>query len=223
MATIGLPVTVPMTGTGAGMARVIIMIQPIQSEFLTLLEQARQGDSFAWNELYRIYNPKIKRVIRNRLQSINNRVRDLYDTCDFSSELWQVLYSRLPALSINSETDLLSFMCKVAQDKINDATRRRMACKRNSSRTRSLDAVAADEPGGMDPPSHEPTPSKYAIAKELSHTIDSESRLMGDEISLIMQLKTQDYTNQEVSAKTGINLRKVQRGVSELRKRLMSV
>jgi DNA-directed RNA polymerase specialized sigma24 family protein len=46
---------------------------------------------------------------------------------------------------------------------------------------------------------------------------------MGDEISLIMQLKTQDYTNQEVSAKTGINLRKVQRGVSELRKRLMSV
>ena len=211
-----------MIGTGAGMARVIIMIQPVQSEFLILLEQARQGDSLAWHELHRIYNPKIKRVIRNRLQSINNRVRDLYDTCDFSSELWQVLYSRLPALSINSETDLLSFMCKVAQDKINDATRRRMACKRNSSRTRSLDA-ADDEPGGMDPPSHEPTPSKYAIAKELSHTIDLESRRMGDEISLIMQLKTQDYTNQEVSAKTGINLRKIQRGVSELRKRLMSV
>lgn len=205
------------------MARVIIMIQPLHSDFLILVDRVRQGDAFAWEELHRIYNPKLRRVIRAKLRAMNNRVRDLYDTCDFSSELWGVLYSKLPSLQISSESDLLGFLTKAAQDKICDATRRQTASKRNSSRTCSLESSADEDSGGIEPPSHEPTPSKYAMANELTDAIHSQCNEMGFDSSLIMQLKTQHYTNQEVSEQTGIHVRKVQRVVNELRKRLLNV
>jgi len=188
------------------------MIRPDACDgFGQLVTRIRGGDQEAWEEFHRIYEPKLRSVIRNRLRIINRRMRTVYDTCDFTSELWKTIWVRLPGLQIQNEDDFIGFMSHVAWQKIVDASRKQTAHKRDSNRQRYLYDQDPDDRIALEPASHEPTPSQYAMAEEVRNAIEKESESLDDDTALILRLKSQGSTNHEVAEATGMHLRKVQR------------
>lgn len=198
------------------------MIQPSSHDgFGQLVTRIRNGDQDAWEEFHRIYEPKLRSVIRHRLRIINRRMRTVYDTCDFTSELWKTIWVRLPGLQIKDEDDFIGFMTHVAWQKIIDASRKQTTQKRDSNRERSLYDHDPDESCGIEPASQEPTPSQYAMAEEVRNALERESEELDDDSALIIRLKSQDYTNHEVAEATGMHLRKVQRLLKSLSSRFL--
>ncbi len=190
--------------------------------FGQLVSRIRSGDKEAWEEFHRIYEPKLRSVIRNRLRIINRRMRTVYDTCDFTSELWKTMWARLPGLQIQNEDDFIGFMSHVAWQKIVDASRKQTTQKRDSNRQRSLYEGDAEERRIPEPASPEPTPSQYAMAEEVRHALERESETLDDDSAIILRLKSQNYTNHEVAEATGIHLRKVQRLLKSLSNRFFA-
>ena len=197
------------------------MVQPgIQDSFVNLVDRVRQGDPLAWEFFVKTYDPKLKSVIRNRLKLMNRKMCTIYDTADFSSELWKTLMVRLPNLQISDEADFMGFMSHVAWQKILDVSRKQTAHKRDSNRAYSMNDPHLGY-ANMDPASHEPTPSQYAMAEEVRLALTKESEIVDSDSAIIMRLKSQDYTNYEVSQKTGMNLRKVQRLLKQFHTRFI--
>jgi DNA-directed RNA polymerase specialized sigma24 family protein len=112
----------------------------------------------------------------------------------------------------------MGFMSHVACQKIMDVMRKQMTQKRDSSREISLHEKT-DIFRPMDPKSHEPTPSQYAMAEEVRQALTHESDEVDSDSALIMKLKSQNYTNHEISQSTGIHLRKVQRLLKNIKHR----
>ncbi len=190
--------------------------------FGQLVTRIRSGDKEAWEEFHRIYEPKLRSVIRNRLRIINRRMRTVYDTCDFTSELWKTMWARLPCLNIQNEADFINFMSHVASQKIVDVSRKQTTLKRDSKRQRSLYEGDPEERRIPEPASHEPTPSQYAMAEEVRFALEKESATLDDDSAIILRLKSQNYTNHEVAEATGIHPRKVQRLLKSLANRFFA-
>ena len=185
--------------------------------FHLLIDRVKQGDQLAWNQFVEKYDPKLRSVIRNRLRQFSRKMRTVYDTGDFSSELWTTLMERLPSLSIQNESDFLALMNRIAFQKIIDAARKQTAVKRDSNRDRSLIFDTEHDQFSFEPKSHEPSPSQYAMAEEVRERLTHEAGLMESDSALIIRLKCQNYTNHEVAKATGMNLRKIQRLLKSLR------
>ena len=185
--------------------------------FQLLVDRVKQGDSLAWSQFVEQYDPKLRRVIRNRLRLFSRKLRSVYDTGDFSSELWATLMERLPSLQIQNESDFLAFMNHIAYQKIIDVARRQVAIKRDSNRDRSFYINSYQSHGLFEPKSHEPSPSQYAMAEEVRERLTHEAGLIESDSALIIRLKSQNYTNHEVAEATGMNLRKIQRLLKSLR------
>lgn len=199
------------------------MVQPgIQESFGQLVDRIRQGDPSAWDCFVKTYDPKLKSVIRNRLRLMNRRLRSIYDTGDFTSEIWKTLMVRLPSLQINDEAAFMGFMTHVAWQKIIDMSRKQTSRKRDSNRDVSIYDPHMER-HSFDPKSHEPTPSQYAMAEEIRQELTRESEAVDGDCALIMKLKSQDYTNHEVAEATGMNLRKVQRLLKQFHDRFVQL
>jgi len=190
--------------------------------FGQLVTRIRSGDKEAWEEFHRLYEPKLRSVIRNRLRIINRRMRTVYDTCDFTSELWKTMWARLPGLQIQNEDDFIKFMSHVAWQKIVDVSRKQTTLKRDTKRQRSLYDGDPEEHRIPEPASHEPTPSQYAMAEEVRYALEKESATLDDDSAIILRLKSQNYTNHEVAEATGIHPRKVQRLLKSLANRFFA-
>lgn len=199
------------------------MVQPgIQESFGQLVDRIRQGDPSAWDCFVKTYDPKLKSVIRNRMRLMNRRLRSIYDTGDFTSEIWKTLMVRLPSLQINDEAAFMGFMTHVAWQKIIDMSRKQTSRKRDSNRDVSIYDPHMER-HSFDPKSHEPTPSQYAMAEEIRQELTRESEAVDGDCALIMKLKSQDYTNHEVAEATGMNLRKVQRLLKQFHDRFVQL
>lgn len=183
--------------------------RPAQT-FHQLIERINAGDSLAFDEFFARYDPKVRSVIRNRLRYYHHNLRSLYETGDFSNDIWSTLWQRMPALEVTDEREFFSQLCRITEDKIIDASRKQRARKRDFKREEPIYS-GRDGSEGMELASHEPTPSKYAIASELDQAIDSKSANMGEEIQLICRLRKENYSNHEISQATGMHVRKIQR------------
>jgi RNA polymerase sigma factor (sigma-70 family) len=176
-----------------------------------LLARARAGDQAAWDELFRACYPKVVRVVRRKL---DRPLRSLYDSTDFASDVMKSLAANLDRLDFPSIQSLMAFLAQAAEQKVIDEYRRRHTLKRDITRERGISRGAAAGEYDVALPSLEPTASQLAQAREtrdqlLSGQDESERR--------IIELKQQGYTNAEIAAETGWNIRKVQRFLKDLR------
>jgi DNA-directed RNA polymerase specialized sigma24 family protein len=120
-------------------------------------------------------------------------------------------FNRLSFPSIDS---LVAFLNTVAERKVIDEYRRHHTLKRDSSRNRRLTSRSPDG-DDLQLPSDDPTASQVAQANEVN------ARLFAGVSSterLILQLKLQNYSTADIAAKTGWNIRKVQRFLEDLKK-----
>ncbi len=174
----------------------------------TLLD-AQKGDQLAWETLFRECYPKVRRVVRRKL---DRSMRSLFDSTDFASDVMKSLAANLNHLSFGSVDCLFKFLAQVAEQKVIDEHRRRHSLKRDVTRERrfSMDENAA---GPVLLPSAEPTASQQAQANEVQERLLDRQ----DEIErMIIDLKHQGYSTADIADMTGWNIRKVQRFLKDL-------
>jgi RNA polymerase sigma factor (sigma-70 family) len=177
----------------------------------SLFARARAGDETAWGDLFRECYPKVVRVVRRKL---NRPMRSLYDSTDFASDVMKSLAANAGRLDFDSFGSLMSFLVRVAEQKVIDEYRRVHTLKRDIDRQSHLGAHD-DEGGGTAVAiiSDDPTASQVAVAGE------AHERLLAgqDEVKRqVIELKHQGYSVSEIAEETGWNIRKVQRFLKAL-------
>ncbi|MDB5351317.1 MAG: hypothetical protein JWN86_2564 [Planctomycetota bacterium] len=176
-----------------------------------LFARARTGDQTAWRELYDACYPKVLRVIRRKLNSPS--MRSLYDSTDFVGDVWKSLAEKPEKFDFPTLRELVAFLSTAAERKVIDEHRRLHTLKHDQGRERPLGAWLRPGEGGGDVPSKDPTPSQFAQASE------ARERLLSGQTGqerLVLELKGQGYTNEEIAQKTGWHLRRVQRFLKDL-------
>lgn len=170
-------------------------------------EEAQKGDPVAWEALFRECYPKVRRVVRRKL---NRSMRSLYDSTDFANDAMERLAANIDLLQFPSFGSLIAFLAQVAEQKVIDEYRRQHTLKHDISRERPL---AANDAGPIQVPSHDPTASQFAQANEFHERLlarDDETE------RVIIELRQQGYATMDIAEKTGWNVRKVQRFLKEL-------
>lgn len=175
-----------------------------------VLEAAHRGDQSAWETLFRECYPKVRRVVRRKL---NRQMQNLYDSTDFASDVMKSLVANFGHLDFRSIESLYAFLAQVAEQKVIDEYRRRTSQKRDYTLERPIDAGGPDRVQGL-LRSDEPTASQWAVANEAKERlIESVDEEVG---KLIIKLKQEEYSNAEIAERTGWNIRKVQRFLKDL-------
>jgi RNA polymerase sigma factor (sigma-70 family) len=181
----------------------------IRVDLARALQDAQKGDQSAWEMLFRECYPKVRRVVRRKL---DRSMRSLYDSTDFASDVMKSLAANFDQLSFPSIESLMGFLAHVAEQKVIDEYRRRHTLKRDVSRERRL---VADDPerGPVQLPSDEPTASQFAQLNELQERLLDRQ----DETErTIIKLKHEGWSNADIADTTGWNIRKVQRFLKDL-------
>jgi RNA polymerase sigma factor (sigma-70 family) len=174
-----------------------------------VLEAAHRGDQSAWEVLFRECYPKVRRVVRRKL---NRQMRNLYDSTDFASDVMKSLAANFGHLDFQSIDSLFAFLAQVAEQKVIDEYRRRNSLKRDMTRERPILSGGTDA-GPVQLPSDEPTASQVAQANEVHERLLSR---VDETERTIIELKQQRYSNAEIAERTGWNIRRVQRFLKDL-------
>jgi RNA polymerase sigma factor (sigma-70 family) len=132
-------------------------------EFHALIQQVLSGSEVAAQEFFRDYEPYLLHAIRQRL---SKRIRSKFDSLDFAQDVWASFFAETPERrSFNNAADLITFLTKVAQNKITDAVRQRMMTEKNNvNREQSLDDSRHFDKHAL--AGREPTPSQILMSQE---------------------------------------------------------
>jgi RNA polymerase sigma factor (sigma-70 family) len=181
----------------------------VGTDLAEVLQQAHAGDPAAWEAIFRECYPKVRRVVRRKL---NRSMRSLYDSTDFASDVMKSLAANIGHLQFPSIDSLLAFLAHVAEQKVIDEYRRRHTLKRDITRERAI--LSGDEDNGpVHVPSGDPTASQLAQANETHERLLSGA----DETErTIIEMRQHGYTTADIAERTGWNIRKVQRFLKEL-------
>lgn len=170
-------------------------------------QDAQKGDPTAWETLFKECYPKVRRVVRRKL---NRSMRSLYDSTDFANDAMERLAANLDLLQFPSLSSLIAFLAQVAEQKVIDEYRRQHTLKHDISRERPM---TANDMGPVQVESHDPSASQLAQANEFHERLlarDNETE------RVIIELRQQGYSTADIADQTGWNVRKVQRFLKEL-------
>src|SRR3954471_20644717 len=142
----------------------IPMSDTVDPESDELIARARAGDQSAWEELFNTCFPKVIRVVRRKL---DRRMRSLYDSTDFVSDVMKSLAAHLDRRDFPSLRSLIAFLAQAAEQKVIDEYRRRHTLKRDITRERALVACDGTDIKPLALASADPTASQVAQAGEV--------------------------------------------------------
>ena len=174
-----------------------------RDDFQALYSRVRAGEDAAWEELIAKSYERIRRVVSRKLAP---PLRSLFDSTDIANDVYKSLVAHSDRYDFASYDDLIRHLSHIAKQKVIDAQRYQLRHRRNAARTQSLHM--GGERIGFDIPGREPTPSQIASAGETHERIIGG--VDGDERRFV-ELKSQEFTNEEVSVATGVSQRTVQR------------
>jgi RNA polymerase sigma factor (sigma-70 family) len=181
----------------------------IGGDLVLALQEAQKGDQSAWETLFKACYPKVRRVVRRRL---NRSMRSLYDSTDFANDAMENLAANLNQLEFPSVNSLIAFLAQVAEQKVIDEYRRQHTLKRDVTRDRPIFGYGPDgTPVQLS--SDDPSASQLAQANEVHERLLSRSDKTEREI---IDLKQQGYSTSDIAEQTGWNIRKVQRFLQNL-------
>ena len=107
----------------------------IEDDLVLALREAQKGDQAAWEALFKECYPKVRRVVRRRL---DRSMRSLYDSTDFANDAMENLAANLDQLEFPSVNSLIAFLAQVAEQKVIDEYRRQHTLKRDVTRERPI-------------------------------------------------------------------------------------
>jgi RNA polymerase sigma factor (sigma-70 family) len=181
----------------------------IEDDLVLALRDAQKGDESAWKAVFEECYPKVRRVVRRRL---DRSMRALYDSTDFANDAMEDLAANFKQLEFPSVNSLIAFLANVAEKKVIDEYRRQHTLKRDVTRERPMFANGPDG-GAVQLPSDSPTASQFAQANEVYDRLLARK----DETErTIITLRQEGYSNSDIAQRTGWNIRRVQRFLEDL-------
>jgi RNA polymerase sigma factor (sigma-70 family) len=173
--------------------------------------RARAGDEAAWSELVDHCYEKVRRVVRRKL---GGPMRSLYDSTDFTNDVFKSLVAKSEWFDFPSLDALKAHLVRAAKQKVIDEYRRQHRQRRDLNRQTRFGELEGPEGADVfEPPGHDPTPSQHAQADETREQILSGHTGPDREVLI---LKAQGFANEEAALRTGLHLRKVQRLVKKV-------
>lgn len=180
------------------------------SNFRDLMDQVSQGSEEAAWQLVEQYGERVQRVVRCLL---NRRLRSKFDSMDFVQLVWSSLFRAKGSLDrFDRPEELAAFLMTMARNKVGMEVRRRlMTTKYNVNRETSLETgkhgVQVEISGST------PEPIEVAIARERWEGIVEERP---EQHRLIIKLRLQGYTHQQIADQADISERTVRRFLQKL-------
>jgi RNA polymerase sigma-70 factor, ECF subfamily len=145
---------------------------PTQS--MELVWQGQKGDANAVNELFVRYLPRMRRYLNVRIPVAQ---RPYIDPEDVLQETLIVATRRLPELELRSSASIKQWLSKIAEHKISERREYLQAERRNPAKERPIGVgVDSEELGGLQLPSHDPTPSQFFARNEMEQLMDQQLR-----------------------------------------------
>jgi RNA polymerase sigma-70 factor (ECF subfamily) len=173
-----------------------------------LLEKLCQGDMAAAEEVFRTYEPYLRKVVRRQLPAW---LRPKFDSVDIVQSTWAHLIEgfREAGWQFQDADHLRAFLIKVTQNRFIDRLRRyRLAGEREQ-------ALAE---GGVDTlPAQDPRPSEKAQADDLWQRM---LRLCPEEHRPILEMKRQGLPAAEIATRMGLHEDSIHRILRQLAKRI---
>jgi len=183
-------------------------------DFAELLQGIREGSPSAFEELIASYGKYIYRVVRRKLAP---EMRPLFDSGDFVQSVWAAsLANRERLADCDNPYELINFLAKLAGDRVIDERRRRLSLERqNVQRETRL----AELPPSAPLTGSGPTPSQIAIANE---RLDRLTRDPRTQVRLLVLMKLDGATHEEIADVLGVNEKTVQRLLRRIEREVRS-
>jgi RNA polymerase sigma factor (sigma-70 family) len=164
-----------------------------EGELRQFLARIRDGDEEAARELLRLYEAKVRLVVRRQLPRL---LRSRFDSQDFVQSIWGSFFRRIKAspTELESTENLVGFLARAARNK------------------ESMWEGA--EPRDLVDGSN--SPSEVAEASEAFSRLRD---LLPADRRNVLDLKAEGLTTVEIAAKLGIGERTVRRVIEDLRRR----
>src|SRR5437868_6400069 len=106
----------PFARPRGGIFTMTMMSRPEMGvDLARVLQEAHRGDPAAWEALFKECYPKVRRVVRRKL---NRSMRSLYDSTDFASDVMKSLAAQLEQLEFPSMDWLMASLARVAEQKL---------------------------------------------------------------------------------------------------------
>lgn len=178
-----------------------------------LFQRARQGDRIAWEELFEHCYSKVRRTVGRKLNQIDRRLRTIFDSCDLTHDVFHSLLRKSDNFEFQSIDEIQAFLTVAAKQKVIDAYRKQHRDCRDLNRLLHLgDLKTPDGDQAYEPMAADPTPSQWAQQREAREQIIGKHSGFDREV---LELRAEDYTNEEIAEKTGSHVRKIQRTVKK--------
>lgn len=179
--------------------------EPLQA----LLERLCQGDEQAAEQVFRTYEPYLRKVVRRQLPA---RLRAKFDSLDIVQSVWADTLDgfRRAGWRFEDADHLRAFLVKATRHRFIDRYRQH---RRALERERPL----IDGEGEGAPVSPGPRPSEVARADDLW---DKLLALCPPEHHDVLRLKRQGLEAPEIAARTGLHEDSVRRVLRQLARRL---
>jgi RNA polymerase sigma factor (sigma-70 family) len=177
-----------------------------------------EGDSNSYTELWKRYGARLQRLAESRLPAgLKRRV----DADDVVQSACRSFFRRATGgqLRLVDAESLWHLLCAITMNKVNMQIRRHMRQRRGLDREQRLEAVT-DDGCSMDPTCDDPLPDEVVVfadqVEQILSSLDSQERL-------VVQLKLEDMTNDEIAGRLGCSERTIRRLITRVRARLQSI
>lgn len=185
-----------------------------EESFGRLILRVKDGEPQAIERLISAYGDSIQRVVRRRL---NRRMRQRFDSLDFTQDVWKSFFSNLDDVSrFESPEKLNAYLARVSSNKVVDACRRCFTLQKdNMNRERPL--LDEGEMGHAVAYDNQPTPSEVVVAK------DQQDKLLENhppQYEEILQRRIAGQTHKEIAEQLKISKRTVMRVLQRIAKRV---
>ena len=173
-----------------------------------LLEQLNGGDADAAEQVFRTYEPYLRKVVRRMLPA---HLRPKFDSIDVVQSVWGDVFAafRAGGMRFSSVPQLRAFLVRATRNRFIDRVRQHQtaAVREQPRGTKELDDLPAPQAG----------PSEVMVAEELWEQLN---KLCPPEHRELLRLSRQGATAREIAAQVGLHEGSVRRILRELSLRL---
>jgi RNA polymerase sigma-70 factor (ECF subfamily) len=165
-----------------------------------LLDRLCTGDNAAAEEVFRTYEPYLRKVVRRQLPA---RLRTRFDSVDIVQSIWGDLLDgfRQAGWRFATTAQLQAFLVKVTRNRFIDR------CRQHSPALERQECLEDIDPRDL-PPSAQPEPSEVAQANDLWKRMLA---LCPAEHHELLRLKREGKPLPEIAACTGLHVGSVRR------------
>jgi RNA polymerase sigma-70 factor (ECF subfamily) len=181
-------------------------------ELRRFLDRIRAGDELAARELLARYEPQVRLVVRRQLPRL---LRSRFDSLDFLQSVWGSFFRRMRSGPVTFEDPryLVTFLARVARNKVVDQYRRASSEKHDMKREEPLVA------GGSPPREFVADQDSASEVAEANEAFGRLRDLLPAGRREILGLKVEGLSCREIGRRLGLSERTVRRALEELRHR----